>query len=72
MKLTVAPAEKGITVTPATSLDKTLYETPLTMEVVTGGKKIKAEQDGKPLEVTYRGDNAYFSFCPFGGTISIR
>ena len=36
------------------------------------GKKIKAEQDGKPLEVTYRGDNAYFSFCPFGGTIAIR
>ena len=72
VKLTVAPTEKGITVTPATSLDKTLYETPLTMEVVTGGKKIKAEQDGKPLEVTYRGDNAYFSFCPFGGTIAIR
>ncbi len=72
VKLTVSPAEKGITVTPETSLDKSLYETPLTMEVATGGKKIKAEQDGKPLEVTYRGDNAYFSFCPFGGTIVIR
>lgn len=72
VKLTVAPAEKGITVTPATSLDKTLYETPLTMEVATGGKKIKAEQDGKQLEVTYRGDNAYFSFCPFGGAVAIR
>ena len=72
VKLTVAPAEKGITVTPATSLDKTLYETPLTMEVAAGGKKIKAEQDGKPLDVTYRGDKAYFSFCPFGGTVAIR
>ena len=72
VKLTVAPAEKGITVTPATTLDKTLYETPLTMEVTTGGKKIKAEQDGKQLEVTYSGDKAYFSFCPFGGTVAIR
>ena len=72
VKLTVAPAEKGITVTPATTLDKTLYETPLTMEVTTGGKKIKAEQDGKQLGVTYSGDKAYFSFCPFGGTVAIR
>ena len=72
VNLTVSPAEKGITVTAETSLDKTLYETPLTMEVTTGGKKIKAEQEGRQLEVTYRGDKAYFSFCPFGGTVAIR
>lgn len=72
VKLAVSPAEKGIIVTPATSLDKGLYETPLTMEVATGDKKIKAEQDGKTLDVTYRDDKAYFSFCPFGGTIAIR
>ena len=72
IRLTVEPAAKGVSVTPATSLDKTLYETPLTMTVNTSGRKIKAEQDGKPLEVTYKGDNAYFTFCPFGGSISIR
>jgi peptidoglycan/xylan/chitin deacetylase (PgdA/CDA1 family) len=72
MKLEVSKEGKGMTVTPSTSLDKTLYETPLTMEVATGGKKIKAEQDGKALEVAYRGDNAYFSFCPFGGSITVR
>ena len=72
VKLTVSPAEKGITVTPETSLDRALYDTPLTMEVATGGKKIKAEQDGKQLEVTYSDDKAYFSFCPFGGYVAIR
>ena len=72
VKLTVSPAEKGITVTPETSLDRALYDTPLTMEVATGGKKIKAEQDGKQLEVTYSDDKAYFSFCPFGGSVAIR
>jgi hypothetical protein len=70
--LTVEPADKGVTVTPATSLDKTLYETPLTMTVNTDGKKIKAEQDGNPLEITYSGDNAYLTFCPFGGPVTIR
>ena len=72
VKLTVEPADKGVTVTPATTLDKTLYETPLTMTVNTDGKKIKAEQDGNPLEITYSGDNAYLTFCPFGGPIVIR
>ena len=71
VKLTVEPADKGVTVTPATSLDKTLYETPLTMTVNTDGKKIKAEQDGNPLEITYSGDNAYLTFCPFGGPVTI-
>jgi peptidoglycan/xylan/chitin deacetylase (PgdA/CDA1 family) len=70
--LTVEPADKGVTVTPATSLDKTLYETPLTMTVNTDGKKIKAEQDGNPLEITYSGDTAYLTFCPFGGPVTIR
>ena len=72
VKLTVEPADKGVTVTPATTLDKTLYETPLTMIVNTDGKKIKAEQDGNPLEITYSGDNAYLTFCPFGGPVTIR
>ena len=70
--LTVEPAEKGITVTPTTTLDKALYETALTMTVNTDGKKIKAEQDGKSLEVTYRDNNAYVTFCPFGGPVTIR
>lgn len=70
--LTVEPAEKGVTVTPATTLDKALYETPLTMTVNTDGKKIKAEQDGNVLEVAYRDNNAYVTFCPFGGPVTIR
>ena len=56
----------------STNLDKTLYETALTLEVNTGGHKIKAEQDGKALEVLYRNDKAFLSFSPFGGAVTIR
>ena len=63
---------KGIQVTPAVSLDKTLYETPLTLEVNAGGKKLKADQNGQPLKVEYRNGKAYVTFCPFAGKISIR
>lgn len=72
VKLSIEAADKGVTVTPSTTLDKTLYEYPLTMVVNTGGKKIKAAQDGKSLEVTYNGDKAHVSFCPFGGAVTIR
>lgn len=72
IKLTIAENGKGVTVTPETGLDKALYEYPLTLEVSSGGKKVKAEQDAKALEVSYRSDKAYVCFCPFGGPISIR
>ena len=72
IRITATPGDKGMSVVPQTSLDKALYKTPLTMEVATGGKKIKAEQDGKTLEVSYRNDKAYFDFCPFGGAVTIR
>lgn len=63
---------KGIKVTPSVSLDKALYKTPLTLEVNTDGKKIKADQNGQPLEVSYRNGKAYVSFCPFAGEVSIK
>ena len=72
VKLTVEADGKGLSVTPAVTLDRNLYEHPLTMVAATGGKKIKAQQDGKTLEVKYDGDNAYIDFCPFGGPVSIR
>lgn len=61
-----------ITVVPATNLDKGLYETYLTLEVNTGGKKVKAQQDGKSLETLYRDGKAFVSFSPFGGAVTIR
>ena len=63
---------KEITIVPATNLDRTLYETPLTLEVTTDGKKVKAQQDGKTLEVTYRNGKAYITFCPFGGAVTLK
>lgn len=71
VKLEITSSGKGLAITPATDLDRTLYESALTLEVVTGGKKIKAEQGAKPLEISYRGDKAYITFCPFGGVINI-
>ena len=63
---------KEITIVPATNLDRTLYETPLTLEVTTDGKKVKAQQDGKTLETSYRNDKAYITFCPFGGAVTLK
>ena len=63
---------KEITIVPATNLDRTLYETPLTLEVTTDGKKIKAQQDGKALEASYRNGKAYITFGPFGGAVTLK
>ena len=70
--LEVSKDGKEITIVPATNLDKALYETPLTLEVNTDCRKIKASQDGKPLEVTYSNGKAYVTFCPFGGAVTLK
>lgn len=70
--LEVSKDGKGIMIVPATNLDKALYETPLTLEVNTYCRKIKASQDGKPLEVTYSNGKAYVTFCPFGGAVTLK
>jgi hypothetical protein len=70
--LDISKDGKEITVVPATNLDRTLYETPLTLEVNTDGKKIKAQQDGKTLETSYRNGKAYITFCPFGGAVTLK
>ena len=72
ISLDISKDGKEITIVPATNLDRTLYETPLTLEVNTDGKKIKAQQDGKTLEVTYRNGKAYITFCPFGGAVTLK
>lgn len=72
ISLDISKDGKGITVVPATNLDRTLYETHLTLEVNTDGKKIKAQQDGKALEASYRNGKAYITFCPFGGAVTLK
>lgn len=72
ISLDISKDGKGITVVPATNLDRTLYETPLTLEVNTDGKKIKAQQDGKTLETSYRNGKVYITFCPFGGAVTLK
>ncbi len=70
--LNIEKEGKGLSITPATDLDRNLYSGDLTMEILTEGRGIKAEQDGSELEITVNGDRSYFHFNPFGGTISIR
>ena len=72
ISLDISKDGKEITVVPATNLDRTLYETPLTLEVNTDGKKIKAQQDGKTLETSYRNGKAYITFCPFEGAVTLK
>lgn len=72
ISLDISKDGKEITVVPATNFDRTLYETPLTLEVNTDGKKIKAQQDGKALEASYRNGKAYITFCPFGGAVTLK
>ena len=72
ISLNVRQDGKGLVITPEVSLDPELYSTLLTMEVASGGKKIKAVQDGQPLDIICRGDKVLINFNPFGGEITLR
>lgn len=71
IKLDIAQDGKSVTVTPSLDLDKNIYDMPLTMEVRTGGKNIKAEQDGESIDVTIKDETAYLDFNPYGGPVRI-
>ncbi len=70
--LKIETSGRVITVTPALNLDPDLYQGPLTLEMTAEGKGVKAEQDGKVLEATVRGDKITLDFNPFGGAVTIR
>lgn len=72
IRISSAQNGKAVTVTPEIDLDAKIFNSPLTMEVNTGGRKIKATQGDAELEVTYRNDKAYFSFDPYGDSIEIK
>lgn len=69
--LDVRTEGRKILITPSISLDQELYAGLLTMEVESKGAKIHALQDKKDLAVTYKDGKAYFSFAPFGGTVTV-
>lgn len=71
-ELTFSNDGRSLVVTPSLSLDPHLFKTDLTMEIAVGGKRIKADQDGQPLEITVRGDKTFMTFNPFGGPVRIR
>ena len=72
ISLDVRQDGKGLVITPEVSLDPELYSTLLTMEVASGGKKIKAVQEDQPLDIICRGDKVLINFNPFGGEITLR
>ena len=71
VQLKVAVQKGRLTVTPSTSLDKELFQLPLTMIVDAEVKS--ATQDGKPLAVRKNIDGkALIDFNPHGGKVFIR
>lgn len=71
VKLDVSKGENSIEIEPVLSLDPTLYNVPLTMEVE-GVLRVKASQDGKNLKVSVDGDKAFFDFNPYGGKVTVQ
>lgn len=63
---------KCLVINPSTDLDPKLYATNLTIEIRSYDDELKATQDGCVLETSYRNDNVYVSFNPYGGEIKIR
>ena len=59
-------------VTPCLSLDKELFDEPLTMVLDKKGReKVKVSQNGKSLLLKERDDKLVFDFSPYGGAIKI-
>lgn len=64
---------KGKTViTPKISLDSSLFDMPLTLEISNGSKKIKASQGGTKLDVSYRNGKAFVQFDPYGPPVTLK
>ena len=71
IKLKVRHKKTHIEVKPRLGLDKGIFNMPLTL-VVRATRHITAEQDGKRLTTTVKGDRQMFDFDPCGGKITIR
>ena len=63
--------KRKVEITPSLTLDAALFNLPLTM-CVEGIADFKARQDGKYLDVYFKGGKGYFEFNPHGGKIIIR
>ena len=68
--LRVKQTARGLTVTPATRLDKAIYCHPLTLS--THAPIASATQDGRQLTVIHKGDSTLIDFNPHGGKIVIK
>lgn len=70
-RLNIDGKDGVIKVTPEISLDKQIFQMPLTM-VFNSEKSVMAEQDGRELMVRTDGARNLIDFDPHGGTIIIR
>lgn len=69
-RLSIDGKDGVIKVTPEISLDKQIFQMPLTM-VFNSEKSVMAEQDGRELMVRTDGARNLIDFDPHGGTIII-
>lgn len=73
IRLTVKQHGSDINIHPETSLDKNLFDEPLTMVVYhDSANGISARQDGKSLKTSHLSGKYIFDFNPHGGTILLR
>ena len=68
-KLDIKAKKNGYIVKPSLSLDKQIFQLPLTL--VVKGRIAEAKQNGRYLYVTKKGSNSLLNFDPHGGTIHI-
>lgn len=67
--LKVKKHRKGYCITPKMSLDKHIFQEPLT--IIVQGKVVRAEQDGHVLKVKEKGNSSLMDIQPDGGKIYI-
>lgn len=60
-------------ITPSLSLDSKIFRMPLTLKIAGTEKNqcIKAVQDGKSLQVSYRGDYSTIDINPYGSSVAV-
>lgn len=73
IKLTIQKKRDELFITPYLTLDKRLFNQPLTMVVDNiGNKKINATQKDRNLEIQYSNNKVIFEFDPWGGVVRIK
>lgn len=72
--LTTVWEKTDFVITPTLTLDRNLFQMPLTLKIdgLKKGQCIEAVQDGKHLQVSYRGNYSTVNINPYGSPVRLR